>query len=565
MPAGFRNVSYSAAEGTLNDGLENNEVATFRSSAPFEDDETAARFFLGQVLGLSQLESIRSLTAPADPRVVPELRLQSVRESPLTSTRTVFFEQTQARIPVFGSQVVVELDQGRSLMGVDAELAELEEILPIAKLSPSQALGKIARLAGVAKKKLQAVQAPLLTYFYNERAGTWHLAYFFQQVPATPKGYLEEVVGDDYRGHGLSNFPRLALIEMNYLVDAHDGKVLFFYSANPMLDVPVKCQGIDEEGQTREFWGRPTEAGFEMYDPLRNIRTYDLGLHDFQATPLPSGPVSNSMSDWADTNRAAVSAHINAMRVLDFFKGELKRDGIDGKGMELISIVNVTSPADETPPAWNNAVWWQNRMWYGQAADGGGQLRSYSRFLDVIAHELTHGVTKYTSNLVYKDQPGALNESFSDIFGVIIKNWYLGGPDSARGTWNWELGEGLRGDGLPLRDLSDPNRTRDPSHMRDYIQTVSDNGGVHTNSNIHNKAAYNVLTASDQNGQPVFPVREVAILYYLTLTRLPAVADFAKVRQSLIEVANIFYLGDRSERERKVAAIRRAYTAVGIN
>jgi Zn-dependent metalloprotease len=565
MPAGFRSVRYSATEGTLEDGLESNEVMSLAALATFDDDETAARYFLGQVLGRSQLESIRSLSAPADPRVLPEMRLQAIRESPLSATRTIFFQQTQASIPIFGGQVVVDLDPERELMAVDAELAELQQVSPIAKLSPSLALGKIARFAGIAKKKLKDVQAPELNFFYDEKTDTWHLAYFFQRVPAAPKGYLDEVVGEDYRGHGLGKFPRLSVIEMNYLVDAHDGQILFFYSANPMLDVPVKCQGLDEEGQPQEFWGRPSGAGFEMYDPLRNMRTYDLQLQDIDSTPLPPAPVSSSMSDWAAANSAAVSAHVNAMRVLDFYKGELKRDGIDGKGMELVSIVNVTLPAEQTPPGWDNAVWWRNRMWYGQRLESGGHLRSYSRFLDVIAHELTHGVTQNTSDLVYKNQSGALNESFSDIFGIIIKNWYLHGPDSDPGTWNWELGEGLGENGLPLRDLSDPNRTGDPAHMKDYSGTTRDNGGVHYNSNIHNKAAYNVLTAADQNDQRVFPAREVAILYYLALIRLPSLADFAKVRQSLIDVARIFYSGNTVERDRKVDAIGKAYSATGIN
>jgi bacillolysin/neutral peptidase B len=352
---------------------------------------------------------------------------------------------------------------------------------------------------------------------------------------------------------------------MNYLVDAHDGQVLFFYSANPTLDVPSKCNGIDVNGQVQGFWGRNTGSGFEMYDPLRNMRTYDLQLQDLESTPFPTLPVSNSASDWAATNRAAVSAHVNAMRVLDFYKGELKRDGIDGKGMELVSIVNVTLPSEQPPPGWDNAVWWQNRMWYGQRLEAGGQLRSYARFLDVIAHELTHGVTETTSNLVYKNQSGALNESFSDIFGIIIKNWYLHGENSDTASWNWELGEGLGGNDLPLRDLSNPNRTGDPAHMKDYLVTSNDHGGVHTNSSIHNKAAYNILTAVDQSGQQIFPAREVAILYYLALTRLPALADFAKVRQVLIDVARIFYSGDANERDRKVTAIGKAYSAVGIN
>jgi bacillolysin len=565
MTSGFRNLSYHTTEGVLYDGQESSELTPIHAPDSFNDDETAARYFLDQVMGQSKLESIKSLATQSGPRVGLNMHLQGVDDSPLTNTRTVLFQQTHASIPIFGSHAVVELDTQRNLVGLDAELADLQQVSPVAKLSPSIALGKIARFTDTTKKKLAGVQAPELTFFYNEQVGDWHLAYFFRRVPAAEKKYIAEVTGEDYRGHGLNNSLRLAAIEINYLVDARDGEILFYYSANPMLEVPAKCKGLDEDGQVQEFFGRLLADGFEMYDSLRNIRTYDFQLQDLDTTHLPTQPVSGPTSDWATTNRAAVSAHVNAMRVLDFYKGELKRDGIDGKGMELVSIVNVTVPKESPPPQWRNALWWQNRMWYGQAVDSDGQLRSFSRFLDVIAHELTHGVTQYTSNLVYKGQSGALNESFSDIFGIIIKNWYLQVPNNDPGIWSWELGERLGQDGLPLRDLRDPTRTGDPAHMKDYLKTVWDNGGVHVNSNIHNRAAYNLLTASDASGQRIFPSREVAILYYLTLTRLPPLADFSKVRQVLIEVARTFYAGDADERTRKIAAIRKAYSAVGIN
>ena len=86
---------------------------------------------------------------------------------------------------------------------------------------------------------------------------------------------------------------------------------------------------------------------------------------------------------------------------------------------------------------------------------------------EVIAHELTHGVTEKSSQLVYRDQSGALNESFSDIFGIIIKNWWEAPIRDDVDTWDWELGPGLGQDG-PLRDLSDPTRTGKPDHMDAY-------------------------------------------------------------------------------------------------
>ena len=106
-------------------------------------------------------------------------------------------------------------------------------------------------------------------------------------------------------------------------------------------------------------------------------------------------------------------------------------------------------------------------MWYGQIMRD-GRLVSLSRYLDVIGHELTHGVIETTSNLVYATQSGALNESFADIAGVIINNWYTAPDRKDVDTWNWEIGPGLRSDGRPLRDFADPTRTGHPKHMDNF-------------------------------------------------------------------------------------------------
>jgi Zn-dependent metalloprotease len=105
--------------------------------------------------------------------------------------------------------------------------------------------------------------------------------------------------------------------------------------------------------------------------------------------------------------------------------------------------------------------------------------------------------------------------------------------------------------------------TGDPDNMSDYWNTDDDSGGVHTNSNIHNKAAYNILITVDANSQLIFPPREVAILYYLCLTRLNNLATFSKALTTLVDVATTYY-PDPLERQRKLEAIRAAYKSVGI-
>jgi neutral peptidase B len=582
MPPKYLNVRFHAADAGEDElralGMKPPSVRTRARRGPrdeqepqFHSDEAAARFFLDRVLGGDNRRAVRGLTAPERPEVVPELRFHSVQESPLTKTRVVSFDQVRASIPIFGARAMVELNENRDLVAVEADLGEVTPISTVATLSPADALQRIAEATGTTATNL-TTEAPRLMLFQDEADASWHLVYFFEKVPAAPKAAEQDdpALAGRSHGHGLGPSPRTRRARYNYLVDAHDGRILFFYSATPtalatppsLPALPAKCKGIDEEGNIAEFFGRPVGNAFEMSDPLRSIKTYDLAFGDIDEPALPEDAVRSDSFDWGEASRAAVSAHVNATRVFNFYNSVLQRDGIDDKGMELVSIVNCTYPAQQNPPEWFNAVWWDGRMWYGQAKDEQGRLVSFSRYLDVIAHELTHGVTEHTSALVYKNQSGALNESFSDILGVIIKNWELIGEDSDPGGWNWELGEGLGGNGLPLRDLSDPSRTGDPAHMDDYLYTTADEGGVHTNSNIHNKAAYNLLTATEGQAH-VIPPREVAILYYLTLTRLNSLADFTDTLRMLLDVARTLY-PNPNERKKKLAAIRQAYRSVGI-
>src|SRR5262249_55519787 len=155
---------------------------------------------------------------------------------------------------------------------------------------------------------------------------------------------------------------------------------------------------------------------------------------------------------------------------------------------------------------------------------------------------LTHGVTSKSSNLMYRDISGALNESFSDIFGVIIANWYPGEPQ-ALSTWRWEIGAGLGASGRPLRDFSDPARCSQPDHWSQYwrLPATQDYGGVHIYCGIHNKAIHNLLTETDLRNSLTFPTKEAALLLYLTLIRLTPTSNFSDCRRTLESVARAYY------------------------
>ncbi len=172
-----------------------------------------------------------------------------------------------------------------------------------------------------------------------------------------------------------------------------------------------------------------------------------------------------------------------------------QRNSLDGNGLRLDSTVHYEQNYD-------NAFWDGQQMVYG---DGDGQL--FNRFtiaIDVIGHELTHGVTQYTSNLNYSNQSGALNESFSDIFGSLVKQRQRG---QSAADADWLIGQGLftaNVKGVALRSMKEPGtayndpvlgKDPQPAHMRDYVNTSEDNGGVHINSGIPNHAFYLMAVA----------------------------------------------------------------------
>jgi bacillolysin/neutral peptidase B len=571
MPKGFQKISYNVTEKS-DEELRSIGTATLSSRGigrrrdddqrTFTTDEAAARFYVGQVLSRDERPRVRTLGASDQAATMPDLRLRATQQVPSSSDRLVTFDQTVSSIPIFGSRVVVQLNRDRELVNLGGDMALVGRVSPVAALSPADALDRIAKAAGVDASALADVSPPTLTFYCDQEKETWHLAYLCSRVPAAPAAFIAEM--HDHKGHGLGSSPRQRRPLMNYLVDAHDGAILLYYSATPTITVPSECLGDGEGGNGLEFWGLKLTDEFEMSDPRRAIKTYDMRGQDIDRDPVPHTAVRNASNNWQSTNKAAVSAHVNATKVYDFYKSVLLRDSIDDKGMDLVSIVNCTYSADEPPPQWHNAVWYDNKMWYGQDKGSDGQLRSYSRFLDVIAHELTHGVTEYTSNLVYKNQSGALNESFSDIFGIVIANWDPRNPDRDVSSWTWQLGAGLGSNGTPLRDLSDPRSTGDPDHMNDYLVTTRDSGGVHTNSNIHNKAAYNVFTATDASGARVFRPMEAAELFYLTLSRLSNLATFSDTLDALIEVAAVYYAGNPQKRDDRIQHIKSAYQKVGI-
>jgi Zn-dependent metalloprotease len=191
-----------------------------------------------------------------------------------------------------------------------------------------------------------------------------------------------------------------------------------------------------------------------------------------------------------------------------------------------------------------NALWNGRQMVYG---DGDGRIfKRFTASVDVIAHELTHGVTQHAAALGYAGQTGALNEHLSDAFGIMVKQYTLG--QSAHES-DWLIGADILGpdvQGSAVRSLAFPGTAYDdpvlgrdpqPSHMRDYVVTTDDHGGVHINSGILNRGFYLAAMAMEGKTWEV-----LGRIWYAALTdRLTPEADFADFTRATVDIAGELY------------------------
>lgn len=549
---GFHSYSKDAAQ--LTKSL-NKERSGFSAFALTEEDgglakldpETAARQHLELMLASS---AVPQMEAPAVMEKNCEFRSLGTETIPLTGTRTVKFRQTYDRIPVYGSLVTIELDEDNELLAVNSSIGSPEEISGVAKISPGEALETAAKDAGL-KEKLNS--SPQLIYYFDTKKEKWYLAFMIEDVPQH---------GDDAGSPG-----KQQALAMDYFVDALTGKIIAKKPRTPNAGTSVIEKDIlDGLGKPRQVRCFSNGGNRRLYDDELNVHTYDFGFQDiqFQYGRLPGDYITNPPNPWSD---AAVSAHANAAAVAIFLRNVLKRNGIDNLGGALISSVNcIVRLYSPDGKQWSNAAWHQGQMVYGQKVIA-GKMRSYAVGLDVVAHEIFHGVTNLTARLEYAMETGALNESYSDIFGIIISN----SDENDIAKWNWEMGEDLGKNGIPLRDFQSPGKYGQPEHMSSYVNKPNtekgDWGAVHTNSGIHNLAAYKIMTATDSQNVNLFTKDSLAALFYLALTQyLTRNSEFSDSRRAVETIAQTLFRNDSPNvKKKKLSAISGAFDTVGIN
>jgi Zn-dependent metalloprotease len=280
-------------------------------------------------------------------------------------------------------------------------------------------------------------------------------------------------------------------------------------------------------------------------------------IFDAQSTRTLPGKLVRGEGSKASKDVAVNEAYDGSGATYDFYKANYGRNSIDDKGLRLDSSVHYGTK-------FSNAQWNGRQMLYG---DGDGKL--FNRFtaaLDIIGHELTHGITQYTAALEYHDQSGALNESFSDVFGILVKQHKL---KLTAAKSDWLIGVGLftkQVHGIAVRSMKAPGTAYDdkvigkdpqPAHMKNYSKVTGDNGGVHVNSGIPNHAFYLVATMLGGKAWEV-----AGRIWYDTLTkRLRRDSNFQACADATHAVAGERFGAGSAPQQ----AVRDAWKAVGID
>lgn len=501
-----------------------------------------------------------------------DLRVASVEQDPSLPTRVVErMQQFYQGVPVFGAQVVRDSESGvaQSIFG---EVPQNISIDTRPALDAAAAERAMMSAAGPGARLVRRMELTILPI----TEGAPRLAY--NAIVATSN--------DVFR----------------LFVDANSGAELLRYSQIQTQSAVGTGQGL--VGGTKKLSVRSQTAGFVADDRLRPplLTTYDMrgDLNRtvnvvFSGAPLfPSDLATDSDNVWTDI--PTVDAHAYIGWTYDYYFKRFGRRGLDNRDRPILTLVNGLrreNGADPTLSPDSFGLFVINAFWCGGCGPGGvglmyfgngfpanlafvstGQNWSYlAGSLDVAAHELTHGVTESTSDLIYMNESGALNESFSDIMATSVEFFYqpvgagvgqadfLLGEDSVRTP----TGAGLQG----IRSMVNPTAFGDPDHYSIRFTGSADNGGVHINCGIPNNAFYlavvggtNRVSGLTVTGVGLANMEQIEKVFYRAFTLLmPANSTFATARAATIQAARDLYATNPAV----VNAVTQAWTAVGVN
>jgi thermolysin len=455
-------------------------------------------------------------------------------------------------IPVFGGEIVRQLDGGSvvSVFGQFYEPINVPSTRPT--LSPAEAAAIAERdlgdgaSAGVPELGiLPGADGALLVYRIRTR-GPWDIR--------------------------------------DYIIDAASGRVVSRASRIRWQDAPEVGTGTGVLQDRKKVSANRTSSGYQTIDLLRPAATFTLDFRGSEGrfisflqtgTVFFSDVATSATNTWTDG--AVVDAHVYEGWTYDYFFKRFGRRSIDDQDLELISLVHPLARASAASyPPDIVGQWINNAAYLGDGfllfGDGDGRVFDYlAGGFDVVVHEITHGVTEFTSGLIYQDEPGALNEAFSDIMAIAAEFYTMrAGQGPQRGP-NFLIGEDVTkvAPGF-IRSAQNPIDGGDPDHysLRQYIGTPVDNGGVHVNAPIVTHAFY-LATAGGRNrvsgltvaGVGLTNIERMERIFYRAFAFLMGPgARFSDARAATLQAATDLYGAGSNER----AQVQQAWTAVGV-
>lgn len=484
-----------------------------------------------------------------------ELRVRRTQEDTLLPSRThVRLTQLHRGVPVYGGELVRQTD-GATPVSVFGTLYEGIDLDPRPTLTPDQAVAVVEKLSGA---DLGPAREPRLVVLPLED-GRFALVYTVRV----------------FEGATLSR----------YFVDARTGDLVL--KRGELMHQAAAGTGTGVAGDRKKMSVRGGPGGYFADDVLRppSLLTFDMKGNLSRTIGFLNGQLSINNNDLAQdadnvwTDGANVDAHTYAGWTYDYYFKRHNRRGLDGNDLEVLSIVHPVRrddirlyPNEIVSTFYLNAFYaGDGVMVYGEGLPPSLRLTTGQRVeflagaLDVVAHELTHGVTDFSSQLVYQGESGALNESFSDMMAVGAEFYFSG---TAPGTADWILGEDIFVPG-GIRSMQNPLAYGDPDHYSIRFTGPEDNGGVHINSGIPNHAFFLAIAGgthrlSGVNVQGVGQANSEQIervMYRAFTTMMPPTASFSTARAVTIQSARDLY-GAGSPAER---ALIQAWTAVGVN
>ena len=526
----------------------------------------AAVLFAGssRLLGQAPVENGRSVALASSGDSLPEainrieamltdgqLNISTLSDDAMIPGRVIErLGQFHEGLPVFGGQVVRQMD-GRSFVSVTGRLYEDLDT----GVTPSVSLGRASESAAAALGAGASVHGETTLGILPVENG-YRLVY---RMDVRSSWAIREVY-----------------------VDARSGEVVL--SINGIHTQSAIGQGNGVFSALRKMSTNQTSTTFQAVDMMRPGEAFTLffpgtpsRLNFFLATGIlfNSDVATDSDNVWEDG--PTVDAHAFQGWVYDYYFKRFSRSGMDNRNLEVDSIVHplARSEANRQPPDFvgayiNNAFYCcDGVIAYG---DGDGRIFTYlAGAFDVVAHEWTHGVTAFTSQLSYRDEPGALNEAFSDIMAASMEFYYYP-AGTAREQADWQIGEDvyLRSPGY-LRSLNNPSANGHPDHysLRRFIGSGEDEGGVHFNLTIATHAFYlavaggrHRLSGVDVAGIGVGNIERMERIFYRAFTQLMGPdSRFSDARSATLQAAADLYGAGSSD----YAQVQLAWTAVGVN